>query len=230
VAEGSPDHCHGWSTCCHALYCQAASLAWSVWLAKQLTEFLGESKGSSRRLDVHGGSRPQVNCIACRKGCPGVDKYSPRGTGEGSVRAIQRKCRMSCREAGFWWVEPLQRVSWRPFSCSLHKYWECPTRMRRSKMVSNTCEQGRSLLVKAGTLLEVRLEFSAYSPYPEVEECEWHEWRCWCHKTSWRVINPKSLSWVYIGFISGLYQVYNGFMVGNTWYKLVTHHKYWGVR
>ena len=37
-----------------------------------------------------------------------------------------------------------------------------------------------------------------------------------CHKTSWWVINPKSLSQVYIRFISGLYQVYNGFMVGNT--------------
>jgi len=57
------------------------------------------------RPDVHGGSGSQVNRIGCRKGCPGVDKYSPKGTGEGSVRAIQRKCRMSWGEADFWWVE-----------------------------------------------------------------------------------------------------------------------------
>ena len=56
------------------------------------------------RPDVHGGGGSQVNRIACRKGCP-VDKRSSRETGEGSVRAIQRKCRMSWGEAGFWWVE-----------------------------------------------------------------------------------------------------------------------------
>ena len=45
MAEGSPDHCQGQSTHCHALHCQAVSLARSVWLAKQLVEFLGGELG-----------------------------------------------------------------------------------------------------------------------------------------------------------------------------------------
>ena len=51
-------HCHRWSTCCHALHCQAASLARSVWLAKQLAEFLGESKGSCH----HSSPSPFAPC------------------------------------------------------------------------------------------------------------------------------------------------------------------------